>query len=225
MKSPVTKLEKLTDNPFQNLYHAAYLDRQGAPRDYYFCSHNDEVHLELHTKATIPEGVMIYALTEEEHPRLVMIREYRVPIGHEIYSCPAGRIDPGENEHEAAIREMMEETGFQFTEYTGGDPSWRKPVFLVPGVSDEPNCTLYGTVKIPEELKQDDVRGEKTVSGEDREDHFTEKSESTEWIQMKLVDRTEARRILHEEPLDVRATFLLMQYLNSREEEPFGFLN
>ena len=57
---------------------------------------------------------MIYALTEEEEPRLVLIKEYRYPLDEEIYALPAGLVDAKETPGMAAVREMKEETGGQF---------------------------------------------------------------------------------------------------------------
>jgi ADP-ribose pyrophosphatase len=77
-----------------------------------------------------PEAVVIVAITEEEEPRLVLTSEYRVPLGCREISFPAGLIDESDyisSEDEsvvmsvraaamrAAIRELKEETGLDFT--------------------------------------------------------------------------------------------------------------
>ncbi len=114
------KIEKQSDNPYLNLYHIDAIDCEEIVFDYYFATRRTEENLRLKTLDEIPEGIVIYAVTEEETSRLVVIREYRYPIGDYIYALPAGLIDGGESAGEAATREMLEETGYRFVEYTEG---------------------------------------------------------------------------------------------------------
>ena len=50
--------------------------------------------------------------------RVVLIRQYRVPVEAFCLECPAGLIDEGENALDAAVRELREETGYL------GKPVW-----------------------------------------------------------------------------------------------------
>jgi ADP-ribose pyrophosphatase len=119
-----------------------------------------------------------------------------------IYQLPAGLIDPGETPGEAAMREMREETGFEFTEYTGGEAFCRRPFFLAPGFTDEPGSAVFGHVNA----------------------NVGRELESTEWIEVILADKAEVRRILSEEKLSLRAAFLMMQFLAMPDDDPFRFL-
>lgn len=47
--------------------------------------------------------------------RLVMVRQYRYPIGSELLEIPAGKLDPGETPVDCALRELAEETGLLAT--------------------------------------------------------------------------------------------------------------
>ena len=48
----------------------------------------------------------------DEHNRLVLIHQYRHPLGHRLWELPAGLLDePGETPREAAGRELAEEVG------------------------------------------------------------------------------------------------------------------
>ena len=201
--SHIKYVERQTDNRFLNMYHLGFEDREGNPRDYYFCTRNSEDKLKIKTHDLTPEGICIYAITAEDHPRLVVEREYRFPVDEMIYQLPAGLIDPGETPGEAARREMLEETGFEFTEYTGGEAFCRRPFFLAPGFTDEPGSAVFGYVT------------------KERERML----ESSEWIEVILADRKEVRRILSEEKLSLRAAFLMMQFLSVTDEEPFRFLD
>ena len=56
-------------------------------------------------------GVGILALDKEGNG--VMVRQYRYPIESELLEVPAGKLEPGEDPLECAIRELSEETGYQ----------------------------------------------------------------------------------------------------------------
>jgi len=45
-------------------------------------------------------------------PRILLERQYRHAAGDYLWELPAGRIDPGEQELNAAQRELLEETGY-----------------------------------------------------------------------------------------------------------------
>lgn len=196
-------VQKLTDNPHLNLYHLDAFDTRGVSFDYYFASRNDREKLKIFTKSLSPEGIVIYALTKERFPRLVLIREYRYPLDAVIYALPAGLVDAGETPGTAAAREMKEETGLSFEEYTGGDPCFRRPFFLGPGLTDEASAAVYGTVE--------------TLKG-------AAECESTEQIQAILADQEEVRRILAKERVSLRGAYLMMQYLRMDVRAPFAFL-
>lgn len=199
----IKAVQKLTGNPHLNLYHIDALDKDNNSFDYYFASRNSEHHLKLVTKTLEPEGIVIYAVTEEPSPRLVLIREYRYPLDTKIYALPAGLIDPGETPGQAAVREMSEETGLTFMEYKGGASCFRRPFFLGPGLTDETSSAVYGTVA--------------SLGG-------IADCESTEDIQVLLADKKMVRKILEHERVSLRGAYLMMQYLQMKPEAPFAFL-
>ncbi|HTW31074.1 MAG TPA: NUDIX hydrolase [Candidatus Sulfotelmatobacter sp.] len=58
-------------------------------------------------------SVVILAVDESgKIPRALLERQYRHAAADYLWELPAGRIDPGENEREAAKRELLEETGY-----------------------------------------------------------------------------------------------------------------
>lgn len=44
--------------------------------------------------------------------KFIVEKQYRAPVGDFMIEIPAGKIDPGEDPREAAIRELKEETGY-----------------------------------------------------------------------------------------------------------------
>lgn len=202
MNKKFDKIHKLTDNPFLNLYQMDALDTKGMPFSYYFASRNDAEHIKIRTKSVRAEGIVIYAVTEEAQPRLVLIRQYRYPVDAFMYELPAGLIDGDETHGMAAAREMKEETGLDFIEYTGGRECYRRPYFMGPGFTDETSATVFGTVS-------------GTVS-----DAFVE---DTEEIQVILADKEKVRHILANERVSIRGAYLMMHFLHA--SEPFSFLD
>ncbi|MDE6962875.1 MAG: NUDIX hydrolase [Lachnospiraceae bacterium] len=198
-----TAVRKLTDNRFLNLYEMDALTNTGAPFNYYFASRNSEENLPLLTGKLCSNGIVIYPIWKKEPEKIVMLRQYRYPLDAWLYELPAGLIDEGETASEAAVREMKEETGLTFTPYEGGNPSFRRPVYLGAGLTDETSTSVFGYAD-----------GE--ISGRFRE--------STESIEVLVVDKKEAERILKEERISLRAAFLLMSFLRMEGKNPFAFL-
>lgn len=78
-----------------------------------------------------PGAVAVVALDEDE--RVLLVRQYRHPVGHLLWEIPAGLLDKaGEDPAECARRELLEEGGVhaRYLEVLG---SW----FVTPGGSDE----------------------------------------------------------------------------------------
>ena len=46
-----------------------------------------------------------------EGDQLVLVRQFRYPIGRELLEIPAGKLERGEDPYPAALRELREETG------------------------------------------------------------------------------------------------------------------
>lgn len=64
-----------------------------------------------------PEWVNAVALTQEN--QVVMVRQYRHALGETCIELPGGCVDPTDANTEAAIaRELLEETGYQFSNFT-----------------------------------------------------------------------------------------------------------
>ena len=78
-----------------------------------------------------PGAVAVVALDAEE--RVLMIRQYRHPVGRLLWEIPAGLRDvAGEPLHETARRELVEEAGYRAARW-----SVLADVFTSPGISTE----------------------------------------------------------------------------------------
>lgn len=198
-----TNIHKLSDNKFLNLFKLDALTDSGRSFDYFFVSRRKAENIKLLTGDSAAEGVVIYPILREDPEKIVMIRQYRYPLDDYLYELPAGLIDAGETPDIAAVREMKEETGLDFEVYAGGDAAYRRPFFMGAGFTDESCNAIFGYAS-------------GTVSRDDMED--------TESIQVLIVDKKEARRILREEKVSIRAAYLLMNFLYAEKSAPFAFL-
>lgn len=198
-----TKINKLSDNKFLNLFHLCALTDAGRPFDYFFVSRRREDKLKLYTKDIQAEGVVIYPICKEEPDKIIMIRQYRYPLDDYLYELPAGLIDAGETPSQAAVREMKEETGMDFEVYDAGNAAYRRPFFMGAGFTDESCNAVFGF-----------------ASGASSREEL----EDTETIQVLIVDKHEAKRILEEEKVSIRAAYLLMQFIHTDRNSPFSFL-
>lgn len=197
----IKHITKITENPFLNFYDLETENKVGREGHYYVASRaKTEEELKIRTGKNTPDGVVIYSLYGEKRDRVVLIRQYRYPVGGYVYELPAGLVDPGENYHEAAVRELKEETGLTL-EPIEADEIYEKPYFTTVGMTDESCATVYGYAS-------------GTISEKYQED--------SEEIQVILADREEVRRILKEEQVALICAYQMMHFL--QEEEPFGFL-
>ena len=198
----IHNVEKLTDNRFVNLYHLKATSVHDTPVSYYVASRaKTEEQLMLRTGKNTPDGVIIYSIYGEKKDRVVLIRQYRYALGGYVYEFPAGLVEPGENYHEGAVRELKEETGLTLHPLEVQD-GYQKPFFTSAGMTDESCATVYGYAE-----------GEVSKKLQ----------EATEEIEVVLADKAEVRRILKEENVAIMCAYMLMHFLV--DEEPFGFLN
>jgi len=63
-----------------------------------------------------PEWATAFALTEDN--KVIMVRQYRHPVGEVIIELPGGCVDDTDKDLQTAIaRELLEETGYSFSSY------------------------------------------------------------------------------------------------------------
>ena len=200
--SKIGKIEKKTNNRFLNFYEMEAIHRDGKVTPYYVASRAKEIeHLKAVTHENHPDGVILYGVYGEAMDKVVLIRQYRYPLGGYVYEFPAGLVEEGEDMLSAAIREMYEETGLTFLPKEGG--SYSRPFFTTIGMTDESCGTVYGY-----------------CSGEPTNAH----QEASEEIQVVIADRTECRRILKEENVAIMCAYMLMHFIAS-EGDPLAFLD
>lgn len=106
------KLDKQTDNKYLNLYKATFSDGN-KDMGYYIASRRAKGDLTCEGSDKV-DGVRIVPYYFDDNKcNVVLIKEYRYPVGDYIFATPAGLIDEGEEPKDAVVRELMEETGYK----------------------------------------------------------------------------------------------------------------
>ena len=198
----ITKIIQETQHRFLNLFCMDVRHRNGEASEYYVASSAKSVtDLKAVTHRNEPDGVSIYSVYGEQKDRVVLVRQYRYPLGDYVYEFPAGLVEPGEAMTDAAVREFHEETGLHL-KVIPADDMYTKPRFTTVGMTDEACGMVYGY-----------------ASGV-QDNRFEESSED---IQVVLADKKEVRRILKEENVAMMCAYMLLHFLKS-EGDPLGFV-
>ena len=130
-------VSKLTDQKWLNLFNVAYTTKDGKPGNWIFASRkqNPQPGSGVQGSAHItPDAVVIIPLLKDGRKRkLVVTKEFRIPLGDYEYGVPAGLYDHNETAEAVAKRELKEETGLKLTKVLYIGP----PCVSSAGLSDE----------------------------------------------------------------------------------------
>ncbi|HAX73072.1 MAG TPA: NUDIX hydrolase [Firmicutes bacterium] len=133
-----------------------------------------------------PGGVNLIALDEQN--RLLLVEQFRYPVGKSILETPAGKIEPNEATIMTAKRELEEETG-----YTSDDLTMIGRIATTPGF-----CTEY----IENYLVKNITPLQTLVKGDD-----------DEFITLHKVTKAEALKLMESGDICDFKTIYAIQYL------------
>ena len=201
--SRIKDVKKQTDNRFLNLFELSAERRNGDVKPYFVASRVREAEgLKAVSQNDRCDGVIMYGVYGPEKDRVVLVRQYRYPIGGYIYEFPAGLVEPGEDLVNAGVREFFEETGLRLEPKTV-HAAYQKPFFTTVGMTDECCGTVYGYCDgIPTNAHQ----------------------EESEDIEIVIADREECKRILREEKVAIMCAYMLMHFMHC-QQDPLAFLD
>lgn len=89
----------------------------------------DPAGFEIHRSIVRHPGSAVMMPVDEDG-RVLLVRQFRLPAAQEMWELPAGRIDPGESQLEAAKRELREETGYVAKRWQRLISFWPSPGYV-----------------------------------------------------------------------------------------------
>jgi len=186
----IKEIKKITDKHHLNLFSISYLDQRDHEKFWLFASRKKVPEL-ADKKSPAADAVVIVPFHEEQQ-KLVMIREFRVPLGGFQYGFPAGLVDPGETVEVAAARELKEETGLDLERVLRTSP----PIYSSSGMTDESISLVFAS-----------CRGEECLEG----------NEPSEEISVLFLSREEAEGLLNKPDLkfDVKSWIILEHFVKT----------
>ncbi|MFH0726638.1 MAG: NUDIX hydrolase [Pseudomonadota bacterium] len=145
----------VTNLPFVKLFAVSYRDRKGNIKRWHMVSRGERPKC-ITGEHQRPDAAIIVPYHRGEE-KLVVIREFRVPVGDYEYGFPAGLLDPGEDLAVAAGRELKEETGLDLIRVYRHSPA----VFSSAGITDETVAMVFaeadGTPSIRHNQDSEDI--------------------------------------------------------------------
>ena len=193
-ESKIKNLSLMAGSKYLSLYSCDYVNKAGNVKNWTIASRKGYTILKEQFEGIREEKVdaVIIAAIHKDTDKLVLVRQFRVPINDYLYELPAGLVDGNEEIENAVKRELKEETGLELLQ-VDWDKS-RKKVYSSPGMTDESVALLYCTCQ-------------GTVSKDNLEE-----DEDLECI---LVSREEAEKLLKSEnKIDIKAYIILQSFVN-----------
>ncbi|MGD8256091.1 MAG: NUDIX hydrolase [Desulfobacterales bacterium] len=183
----IKRFKKLTSLKWLNMFEVNYIDSNGLDRWWQITSRAN-VPKCVTGEFTVPDAVVIVPFHTGKN-KVVMTREYRVPLAGYEYGFPAGLVDEGETTQEAARRELKEETGLDLTRIVRISPA----IYSSAGMTDESVTMVYV-----------ECAGEPS----------TDRNDESEVIEVDLISQSEASRLCDDAALkfDAKAWLVLSNF-------------
>ena len=183
----IRSADKLTNLKWLNMFDVTYVDQNDRQKSWQIASRSETPKC-ITGQYTMPDAVVVVPFHTAEN-KLVITREYRVPLADFEYGFPAGLVDPGESIEQTAKRELQEETGLVVKRFL----KISAPVYSSAGMTDESVAMVY-------------VECDGTPS--------TTGNEGSEVIEVQLVSRDEASQMCENPALkfDVKAWLVLARF-------------
>ncbi len=193
--SKVKSVKTLSKNKYLSLYSADYINKNGKVKNWTIASRKDLETIEnkfFKNEEDKIDAVVIIAKHVDEN-KLVVIRQYRVPINGYVIELPAGLVDGNESFEEAVKRELKEETGLDLIDIDR--EGTKEKIYVSVGMTDESialvKCTCNGIVS-------------------------NENLEEDEDIEVLMLNKEEAKKLIaSNENIDVKAFLAIQNFILS----------
>jgi ADP-ribose pyrophosphatase len=141
----IHKIEQITREKWLNLY-AATFEHNGHTGRWLFASRKPQPNADRDGDAVLIVPILRQA---NEPPRLVMVKEFRVPVGDYLFAFPAGLLEPGESIEDTVRRELLEETGLEVVAIK----RITQPLYSSSGLTDEAVAMAFVEARATPETK------------------------------------------------------------------------
>ncbi len=193
--SKVNSIKTLASTKYLSLYSADYTNKKGNLRNWTIASRKNLKTIEnkfFNDGDDNIDAVVVIAKHIDED-KLVVIRQFRVPINDYVIELPAGLLDGNEGFEEAVKRELKEETGLDLINID--KEATKEKVYVSVGMTDESialvQCTCRGTVS-------------------------KENLEDDEDIEVVMLSKEEAKELIKSnENIDVKALLAIQNFILS----------
>lgn len=192
-KSKVNKITTLADTKYLKLYDAEYTNKNGKMKNWSIASRKDINIVKNKFFNGVEENIdaVIIVANHIDENKLVVIKQFRVPINDYVYELPAGLIDDGENFETTVKRELKEETGLELIDIDY--KRTKNKVYISTGMTDESVALVYCN-----------------CNGKVSKDYL----EPDEDIEVILVSKEEARKIINsDENIDIKALMAIQHFI------------
>lgn len=189
----IKNITTLADTRYLKLYNAEYLNKNGECKNWSIASRKDLDTLKNNYFHGIEDKIdaVIIVATHVDEDKLVVIKQFRVPLNDYVYEIPAGLIDFGEDFETTVRRELKEETGLDLI-LIDYDKTKTK-AYISTGMTDESAALVFCT-----------CNGE--ISKE-----FLEPDED---IEVMLLSRVEAKILItSNEKMDIKAFLSIQNFI------------
>ena len=196
----VKNITTLADTKYLKLYDAEYTNKNGKSRNWSIASRKDLDTLkniyfndaEDKIDAVIIVATHVDTASHVDEGKLVVIKQFRVPLNDYVYEIPAGLIDSGEDFETTVRRELKEETGLDLLKIDYNKTKLK--TYISTGMTDESVALVYCT-----------------CLGEISKDYL----EPDEDIEIMLLSKEECKNLINSnEKIDIKAFLAIQNFCN-----------
>ena len=192
-KMKINNIITLADTKYLKLYNAEYTNKNGEARNWSIASRKDLITFRNKVFNGVEDNIdaVVIVATHIEENKLVIIKQFRIPLNDYVYELPAGLIDSGEDFRSTVNRELREETGLHLIEIDY--KKTKTKTYISTGMTDESVALVYCS-----------------CSGEITNEYL----EADEDIEVMLLSREEARVLIESDrKIDIKALMAIQKFI------------
>lgn len=192
-KVKVNKINVLAETKYLKMYNAEYSNKFNEKRNWSIASRKDlnAINNKFFNSGEDFVDAVIIVATHVPSNKLVLIKQFRIPVNDYVFELPAGLIDSGEDIETTVKRELKEETGLELVQIDY--EKTKKKVYISTGMTDECIALVYCT-----------------CIGEISKDYL----EADEDIEVFMMSKEEAKELIKkDEKIDIKALMAIHNYI------------